>query len=132
MAGYSDAPLIKKLGLSENSHRIILHAPDDYTSFLLEGHSYNFDKDIKKQFDWLQAFYIEKEKLENEFPLPKHYLIKSGQLWISWPKKSSGAESDLNDNMVRDIGLRNGLVDIKIIAVDETWSGLKFVYRSEL
>jgi hypothetical protein len=59
----------------------------------------------------------------------KSSLAQNGLLWISWPKRSSGVATDLSENIIREIGLSNGLVDIKVCAVDETWSGLKFVYR---
>jgi hypothetical protein len=59
----------------------------------------------------------------------KQALATNGMLWVSWPKGSSGVETDLNENVVREVGLKNGLVDLKVCAVDETWSGLKFVYR---
>jgi hypothetical protein len=62
-------------------------------------------------------------------PALRSCLAQSGMLWISWPKGSSGVATDLNENVVREIGLGNGLVDVKVCAVDETWSGLKFVYR---
>jgi hypothetical protein len=67
-----------------------------------------------------------KSDLEKQFPALKKLLAADGTLWISWPK---GKTTDLNGNIVRDIGLKNGLVDVKVIAVDEIWSGLKFVYR---
>lgn len=63
------------------------------------------------------------------FPVLRKILSKNGSLWIAWPKKASGIKSDLNENFVRKIGLNNGLVDIKVISVDDSWSALKFVYR---
>jgi hypothetical protein len=81
------------------------------------------------KYDWLQAFYVEEEKLKKEIGTLKEKLDYEGQLWISWPKKSSKLKSNLTDQVVRDIGLKSGLVDTKIVAIDETWSGLKFVYR---
>ena len=70
-----------------------------------------------------------KSDLEKQFPSLKKLLAPDATLWISWPKAASGKQTDLNENIVRDIGLKYGLVDVKVIAVDEIWSGLKFVYR---
>ena len=67
--------------------------------------------------------------LEAEFPKLKAALTSDGMLWISWPKKSSKVATDLKEDIIREIGLTNGLVDVKVAAVDEVWSGLKFVYR---
>ena len=72
---------------------------------------------------------MNKEELGKILPQLKSLLNKNGMLWISWPKKASKVMTDLDENVVRDIGLQNGLVDVKVCAVDEIWSGLKFVYR---
>lgn len=77
----------------------------------------------------LVYFVSGKKELEKLFPKLKNILKKDAQLWIGWPKKSSKMGSDLDENIVMQIGLQNGLVDIKVIAVDENWSALKFVYR---
>ena len=79
--------------------------------------------------DWVHAFYGSRQMLEQELATLKQHLAPAGQLWVSWPKKSSGVTSDLDENIVRQIGLANGLVDVKVAAIDDTWSGLKFVYR---
>ena len=67
--------------------------------------------------------------LERRFPALKRGIGPTGMLWVSWPKRSSGVATDLDGNIVREIGLRGGLVDVKVCAVDDVWSGLKFVYR---
>lgn len=77
----------------------------------------------------LVYFVSSKLELEKLFPKLKSILKKDGVLWIGWPKKASGMGTDLNENIVMEIGLKNGLVDVKVIAVDESWSALKFVYR---
>lgn len=79
--------------------------------------------------DFIHFFTRSRLQLESEFPKLKGMLSRSGMLWISWPKSSSGLETDLSENIVRRAGLDSGLVDVKIVAVDETWSGLKFVFR---
>lgn len=77
----------------------------------------------------IQYYTDSRSDLEKTFPLLKKSLAPDCALWISWPKASSGKKTDLNENVVREIGLKNGLVDVKVIAVDEVWSGLKFVFR---
>ncbi len=79
--------------------------------------------------DYIHLFTKSKDELQTQFPILKAALAQNGLLWISWPKKASKVTTDLNENIVREIGLQNGLVDIKVCAVDEIWSGLKFVYR---
>ena len=74
-------------------------------------------------------FAKDRAELEREFPRLKEVIPKDGMLWISWPKGSSNLSTDLNEDAVRGIGLENGLVDVKVISVDEDWSALKFVYR---
>jgi hypothetical protein len=83
----------------------------------------------KDSFPFIQCFCTELRDLERRFPILKKQLAPDGMLWISWPKGSSKVPTDLNENVIRDVGLRNGLVDVKVCAVDDIWSGLKFVYR---
>jgi hypothetical protein len=120
--------LSQKLGLDHHGHQGVLHAPEGYSHLLAEYYSAMSTK-LSGTFDWLQAFYTEKSALQDEFPILKNHLTKSGQLWISWPKKSSGMGSDLTDNIIRKVGVENGLIDVKVVAIDDVWSGLKFVYR---
>ncbi len=79
--------------------------------------------------DFIQFFTREKSVLETAFPKLRKRLAANGSLWISWPKGAAKIETDLNENVVREIGLKNGLVDVKVCAVDDVWSGLKFVFR---
>lgn len=79
--------------------------------------------------DFLHAFFTSAEDLAEAFPKLKSSLSKTGMLWISWPKRTSKLARDLNESIVREIGLDGGLVDVKVCAVDDDWSGLKFVYR---
>ncbi len=81
------------------------------------------------QLDFIQLFVTQRADLKHRFKDAKKCLARNGSLWISWPKKASGTPTDLNENSIREIGLGIGLVDVKVCAVDETWSGLKFVYR---
>ncbi len=130
MAGYSGKPLAQKLGIKPGMRLIILNAPDDYASTLGElPEGIEMTQTFEGQFDFIQFFTTEKAVLENRFDELKRILQPDGMLWISWPKKAARMQTDLTDNMVRDIGLAKGLVDVKVCAVDERWSGLKFVYR---
>ncbi len=128
--GYSRKSLTEKLGITEGFKIVILNPPKDYFNTL--G---NLPKDVlvtktlKGPLDFIHFFTKKREELENKFPVLKKELAQNGMLWISWPKGSSKLKTDLNENVVREIGLKNGLVDVKVCVVDETWSGLKFVYR---
>ena len=79
--------------------------------------------------DFIHAFYTERAEFEAEYPLLKAALRKNGMLWISWPKKASKVKTDMNEDIIRDFALAHGLVDVKVAAIDEVWSGLKLVYR---
>ena len=81
------------------------------------------------QLDLVHDFETSRAALEDRFPALKAALGPAGMLWVSWPKRSAKIKTDLDENAIREIGLRNGLVDVKVCAIDETWSGLKFVYR---
>jgi len=130
MAGYSKRSLVDKLGIKDGHRVAILGAPPHYATTLgtLPPHVKPGNK-IQGEKDFLHFFTVSRRELEQRFPALKSCLAQSGMLWISWPKGPSGVATDLNENVVREIGLRNGLVDVKVCAVDETWSGLKFVHR---
>lgn len=125
MAGYSEKSLKDKLGLKPNQVTSILNAPPTYLTQM----GLSIQGKLTPDSDFIHYFTKEKEDLISEFPNLKQHLKKGGSLWISWPKGSSGIKTDANENLVRQIGLENGLVDVKVAAVDEVWSGLKFVYR---
>jgi hypothetical protein len=80
-------------------------------------------------FDMVQIFATEMEELQTIFPILKKNIRPTGMIWVSWPKGSAKLKTDLNENRIRELGLHHGVVDVKVIAVDETWSGLKFVFR---
>jgi hypothetical protein len=129
-AGYSKRSLIDKLGIKEGTKIAILNPPSDYNATLgpLPATVVAVKK-LQAGMEFIHFFVKEQRELETKFPSLKQVLAKNGTLWISWPKRASKVETDLDENIVREIGLRNGLVDIKVCAVDEIWSGLKFVYR---
>jgi hypothetical protein len=129
-AGYSGTPLIKKLGIKENFSIRLVNDPANYLKLLGKlPTGITFVQNDKEPADFIHLFVIESKTFKKELPPLKTQLKKDGLLWISWPKKSSKTETDLDENYIRDTGLAAGLVDVKVCAVDETWSGLKFVYR---
>jgi hypothetical protein len=130
MAGYSSTPLAKKLGIKENSRIGLVNAPKDFESELGElPHGATFVKRMTNSLDIILFFVLQERKLAQDFAKLAQKLVSNGMIWIAWPKKSSGVATDLSFERVQRIGLDAGLVDVKICAVDETWSGLKFVYR---
>jgi hypothetical protein len=130
MAGYSGTPLVKKLGLKEKMTFAVVGGEGDYAK-LLGGlpDGAQRAKTLRAGIDFIHCFSRSEGELKRSFPGLKRSLAAHGLLWISWPKGSSGVKTDLSENRIREIGLVNGLVDVKVCAVDETWSGLKFVYR---
>jgi hypothetical protein len=130
MAGYSKRSFINKLGIKAGQTLYLAHAPDNYDTTLgdLPADINQVDR-LNGPLDFIQFFTKSRVELETEFPGLKRALALDGMLWISWPKKASKVKTDLDENIVREIGLQNGLVDVKVCAVDEVWSGLKFVYR---
>ena len=128
MAGYSGTPLVKKLGIKQNFNIAFVNAPVGFTR-LLDLPSGVKLSSRSQQKDFILFFTRSKRELETKFSLYSGQLNASGMLWISWPKKASGVATDLSENIVRDIGLANGMVDVKVCAIDDVWSGLKFVFR---
>jgi len=130
MAGYSGTPLIKKLGIKDNFDVVFVNAPANFVTQLDLPATVNVERNSQsKALDFIQVFVTSRAALTTAFAQYPPKLKSNGMFWISWPKKSSGVQTDLNENIVRDIGLAAGLVDVKVCAVDDVWSGLKFVYR---
>jgi hypothetical protein len=130
MAGYSSTPLAKKLGIKEGSRVVMVNAPGDFEA-ALEPLPDNVEivKRINNSIDIILFFAMSERELARDFAKLAKKLVANGMIWIAWPKKSSGVKTDLTFENVQRIGLDVGLVDVKICAVDEIWSGLKFVYR---
>jgi hypothetical protein len=130
MAGYSGTPLVKKLGIKPG---LVLHVqgqPEKYFDWLSPLPE---DVDIREKLtgdlDFIHLFTKDRKQFEQIFVKASKHLKKDGMMWISWPKKSSKVPTDLDENIIREYGLEHGLVDVKVCAVDEVWSGLKFVFR---
>jgi hypothetical protein len=130
MAGYSKRSLVEKLGIKPGHKVYLANAPSNYRETLGElPEKAGFVKSLNGACDFIQFFAKEKSVLEMAFPSLKKHLATNGSLWVSWPKGAAKIKTDLNENVVREIGLQNGLVDVKVCAVDDVWSGLKFVFR---
>lgn len=130
MAGYSSTPLPKKLGIRERSRIALVNAPKDFQAYLgplPEGAE--VVKRLTKPLDIVLLFVTTERALAKDFAKLAQKLAINGMIWVAWPKKSSGVATDLSFDRVQRIGLDARLVDVKICAIDETWSGLKFVYR---
>jgi hypothetical protein len=122
MAGYSGTPLPRKLGIKPGCHVLAQGAPNGLD--LGEPHP-----DPTPPYDVILIFCPDEAALVASFPEAKDALARNGGLWVCWPKRSSKVPTDLSENAIRDYGLAMGLVDNKVAAIDETWSGLRFVYR---
>ena len=130
MAGYSGTPLAKKLGIKPAMIMYVAHPPEGYFDWIAPlPEELTVKEKLAGQLDFIHLFVKSVSTLQKEFPRTKKYLQQNGMVWISWPKKSSGVKTDLDENVIRRIGLAEGLVDVKVCAVNEIWSGLKFVIR---
>jgi hypothetical protein len=127
-AGYSGTPLVRKLGLKSGARMQLISPPPDFIDTL--GTIPEGVKPVTTgSLDFAMLFVRAASELKKGFPRLRDRLESNGMLWVAWPKKASGVDTDLSEGIVRSIGLDAGLVDVKICAVDHTWSGLKFVRR---
>jgi hypothetical protein len=128
-AGYSGTPLPKKLGVV--GRVLVAGAPDGFDLGVLMPPAVPapHTRAGREPYDVILAFCPDSAALHRRFEPLAGRLVSNGSLWVLWPKKSSGVPTDLTENVVRDHGLAVGLVDVKVAAIDATWSGLKFVYR---
>lgn len=127
-SGYSGTPLIDKLGIKPQSRVQFVSEPPNFPA-LLGPLPPGCRTAMRGELDFAIVFVTTRAGLEKRFDRLRDRLKSNGMLWISWPKKTSGVASDLTEKVVREIGLSKGLVDVKVCAIDETWSGLKFVRR---
>jgi hypothetical protein len=124
-AGYSGTPLPRKLGVKSDSRVLLDGAP---AGFALEGVDVH-TRPGRSPYDIVLLFAPAHDRLVRRWPVLVPRLSVAGRLWVCWPKRTSGQQTDLSENDVRDYGLGQGLVDVKVCAIDETWSGLAFVRR---
>lgn len=135
-AGYSVTPLTKKLGLKDGMRAMLIGVPGglpDLSGFPgFAGVERALPGEAGRVFDYAHVFEQDRARLETLVAGIRASLKPDGMLWISWPKKASKVKTDITEDVLRDIFLPTGLVDVKVAAMDEIWSGLKFMFRKEL
>jgi hypothetical protein len=132
MAGYSGTPLAKKLGIKPGSRLFVAGAPENYLRLvapLPEG--VQLLRRIGSETDMVHLFATKRARLSEALRGTLARMKADGAIWVSWPKKASRVETDITEDTIREVALPMGLVDIKVCAVDDTWSGLKLVLRKE-
>jgi hypothetical protein len=127
-AGYSGTPLSQKLGIKDGSRVLLDGAPEGFDVGPLPSGA-TLSSRALSAYDVALLFAPDLKRLARRWPVVHPRVTPAGRLWVCWPKKSSGVPTDLDENMVREHGLTHGRVDVKVCAVDETWSGLAFVVR---
>ena len=132
MAGYSKTPLAQKLGIKPGAEVAALGAPPGYRNWLAPlPEKVSFTDKTKAGSRFVHLFATERRLLEKELKRLRKIIDDAGVVWISWPKKSSGVATDITEDVIRDVCLPLDFVDVKVCAVDETWSGLKLMIRRE-
>jgi hypothetical protein len=126
-AGYSGTPLAKKLGIKPGHRLMLLEAPASLALELPDG--VQVVRQARGKADVIVSFHTERAGFARRLPRLRECMEPACGLWIAWPKKASKVPTDLTENVVRDTGLANALVDNKVAAIDETWSGLRLVIR---
>jgi hypothetical protein len=127
-AGYSATPLSKKLGLKTGFKILLLHQPVNYLALLEKlPDDIVIMKNPEPGFDMIHLFVVETKKLFKELPALKKLIVSNGMIWVSWPKKASKVQTDITEDLIRELAIRTGLVDVKVCAIDAVWSGLKLV-----
>ena len=132
MAGYSGTPLAKKLGIQEGSKLHLVQAPKEYLKLIAPAPTgVKVVNRMSGDIDIVHVFSTQKSQLLQAFSTCLDKLKPNGVIWVSWPKKASKVATDITEDTIREIALPLGLVDIKVCAIDEVWSGLKLVIRTE-
>jgi len=132
-AGYSGTPLVRKLGIAAGQTVALLGAPADFRELLSPlPAGVTFVSRLSPGVDVAHLFVSRRAELTRRLPALRARLRDDGVLWVSWPKTTSGVPTDVSENIIRQAALPIGLVDVKVCAVDETWSALKLVIRREL
>lgn len=129
-AGYSGKPVYQKLGIKTGDRVCVVDAPGDYDE-LIGGKvpGARFTTNTRLSADIVHIFATEARYLEKELPRLTRMIFPDGAIWVSWPKKSSNVATDISEDTIRQLALPIGLVDIKVCAINEVWSGLKLVVR---
>ena len=132
MAGYSGTPLPQKLGIKPGLTVVTIDAPTNYRRLLgtiPEG--VTFSDRLKSDSSFVHIFIVKRSELEKRLSVLRKKIADTGTVWVSWPKKSCGVPSDVTEDVVRAVALPLGFVDVKVCAIDETWSGLKLMVRRQ-
>ena len=133
MAGYSGKPLFEKLGIKPKQRLYVKNPPDDYYQLIAPMfEQVVFLTRATNNIDLAHVFTTKAKELAQNLSLLIHKINPDGMIWVSWPKKSSKVATDITEDTIREICLPMGLVDVKVCAVDDIWSGLKLVIRKEL
>ena len=131
-AGYSATPLPRKLGFKPGMTAVFLDAPEHLDALLGELEGVSVKRSLRGHADLVMCFVTRRRELERRAARLREAVAPDGMVWVCWPKKASKVETDVTEDVVREVLLPTGLVDNKVAAVDETWSGLKLVVRVEL
>jgi hypothetical protein len=134
-SGYSGTPLPRKLGIGEGDEVALIGAPEwleDSLRALPDVASVHTDLQDDARYDVMVVFVTQRGELEAELPRLRARMAPACGLWIAWPKRASGLQTDMTDNVVREVALPTGLVDNKVCAIDDTWTGVRLVIRREL
>jgi len=130
VAGYSTRSLVEKLGIKSGMRVAIINAPPEFRSLLgTLPAGVSVVRAVRGPLPFIHFFTKQRAALEAKFPGLFRALAPDGSLWISWPKKASGVDTDITEDVVRAVALAGGLVDVKVAAIDDVWSGLKLVRR---
>ena len=132
MAGYSGTPLPQKLGIKPGLMVVTINPPANYRRLLGQiPDSVTFSERLKSGSSFVHLFTSRRSEMQKKMSILRDKISDNGAIWVSWPKKSSGISTDVTEDVIREIALPLGFVDIKVCAVDETWSGLKLMIRRE-
>jgi hypothetical protein len=132
MTGYSETPLPQKLGIKPSLTVVTINAPPDYRRLLGPiPENVTFSDRLKANSGFVPVFTKKRSELEKTLSVLREKIADAGTVWVSWPKKSSGIPADLTEDLIRAVALPLGFVDVKVCAIDETWSGLKLMVRKE-
>lgn len=132
-AGYSGTPLVRKLGFKPGMRVMLISTPDHYVELLGdEAAQLELVERARTKVDAVHAFFTEADALDAAIAGLRAAIVPNGMIWISWPKKAAKVPTDITEDVIRAIALRNGLVDVKVCAIDAVWSGLKLVIPLDL
>ncbi|MCB1307434.1 MAG: DUF3052 family protein [Leptospiraceae bacterium] len=132
MAGYSGTPLVKKLGIKPGFSIMIKNPPMQYDQLVADlPADVTLVKAWRKELDFIHLFATESKQIKKLIDQAREYVASNGMIWVSWPKKASKVSTDITEDTIRNHALTIDLVDVKVCAVNEVWSGLKLVIRKE-